>query len=763
MKKKKVLSTFVIMLMLFSVTTIISASTQKEKNEENKILNNIDFKIFDKIKTDEICSPNDYQSFQLDIEIIKPENGLYLFGNKIIPFSKPIIFGPITIEVDVTGGEAAKVEFYIDDSLKMVDYEEPFEWRWDETSFTTHTIEVKAYPQISETFGNTREEIDAFFINFQSSGPEELSKDDAIELLINQVIKPNTLDHVLYAFTLDEPLGKGDKTSPWLPDPLPASIEKFPYLEYRETLETEWFFWIDDVPRTYFVHNNRFVYINAVNHKIEVNNEQWWPVLNDIDLWSTPEELWNSDYWAYTNDDSPPPSFSKNEFKYNDYVLYREEISPSFNDCEEGAIVCNGGGSSWFGDNEIGMDIFWGTYPGFTTETLSPPDNTQSDLEDAFDEVDCDDTVVYICGHGGTDASGEPYVNCGGDKVTEDELCDMAEEHPDTEYKWIIQSCHSGNFMESLKELDNSAKIITSCRGDECSWSDWDPAWDTNPDDKGSEFTSGLIEDLWDEWYKNPSIDIVQLLDNAFVSAVEKDACADERAGEFRETPQLWERPETDETPPNNNIVDPEDGEDVSNPVTVTGLATDVGSGIAELDYKLEWDGGSYEGGSLFIDPPENFVQYLLGPIELLYYILPGDWITITIYAIDAADNVGSDSITVTWVEEPEDDTPPVTEKTVGEPNDDGGYMIWAETPIMLDATDDMSGVQYIHYEIWWDNDGDYIVDELVADETIFDDSAVFMAGQYGIFYNLIELRWFAVDNADNVEEMHSQEHYVVA
>jgi hypothetical protein len=120
-----------------------------------------------------------------------------------------------------------------------------------------------------------------------------------------------------------------------------------------------------------------------------------------------------------------------------------------------------------------------------------------------------------------------------------------------------------------------------------------------------------------------------------------------------------------------------------------------------------------------------------------------------------------SDSDTATvFVTGEEDTTPPVTEKIVGEPNE-GDYYIWSYTPIFLEATDDMSGVDYIHYEVWWDSNGDGIVDEQRAEENVYGAATSFTVEQYGIYFGYIELRWYAVDNADNVEQTHYQEHFV--
>jgi len=220
---------------------------------------------------------------------------------------------------------------------------------------------------------------------------------------------------------------------------------------------------------------------------------------------------------------------------------------------------------------------------------------------------------------------------------------------------------------------------------------------------------------------------------------------------------------ENDTEEPETDIDSPQDGSSTSSPINITGSASDIGgSGVAELDYKFEWATGSYEGGSYYIDPPLEETGFTLGPIFLEDYIEIGDWIKITVYAIDAADNIGSDSVTVTWEEEEEDITPPVTEKTIGEPNDEGGYIIWSYTPITFEATDDMSGVNNINYEIWWDSNDDMVVDTQMASEKIYSDSVTFTVGEHDIYYGLIELRWFAVDNAGNPEDMHYQEHYVM-
>jgi hypothetical protein len=309
---------------------------------------------------------------------------------------------------------------------------------------------------------------------------------------------------------------------------------------------------------------------------------------------------------------------------------------------ENGAIVINGWSKGQTGEEDCkkdasGMGTFWGTYPGFDTAKVNPPNNNQSNIHNAFNDTgDNQDVVVYITGHGGVDDAGEPFVSCGGQKVTEDELVGMAKEHPNTTYKWVIDACYSGAFMASLKNLNNSAKIITACAGNECSYFDWDPDNDPNPEDTGSEFSSGFLEDLWEEWLNNPLIGIIELLDKAYLSAVAKDACA--KNGYTH--PQLWER--LDVVAPIIVITFPENNSHVVDPMLpVFGVAQDSLTGIVGWDYLWEWDIGS-EYHNFTVAPPLHSLNFdfMIAPL------FPGPN-RITVGAVDTAGNYGTSSVVV--------------------------------------------------------------------------------------------------------------------
>lgn len=77
---------------------------------------------------------------------ISDNDGAYIL---FTPFGNALIFGPIS--VSVTGDELVKVEFYVDNELKNIDAEPPFQWIWNERGLSKHTVRIVA----STIFENT--------------------------------------------------------------------------------------------------------------------------------------------------------------------------------------------------------------------------------------------------------------------------------------------------------------------------------------------------------------------------------------------------------------------------------------------------------------------------------------------------------------------------------------------------------------------------------------------------------------------------------
>ena len=97
---------------------------------------------------------------------IYPEEGIYLFGRKLISSDTAIIIGNITVRAECSDNMAGVklVEFYLDNSLRKVDDATPYEWEWNEFAIGQHEIKVIVY----DAAGNeVTERQDVFIVNMK--------------------------------------------------------------------------------------------------------------------------------------------------------------------------------------------------------------------------------------------------------------------------------------------------------------------------------------------------------------------------------------------------------------------------------------------------------------------------------------------------------------------------------------------------------------------------------------------------------------------
>ena len=73
------------------------------------------------------------------------ESFVYFKNKKIIPFFKPLVFGPLRIDVNTE--RVKKAEFYVNGALKKTVTESPYSWTWNESAFMKQKIETKIYDQ----------------------------------------------------------------------------------------------------------------------------------------------------------------------------------------------------------------------------------------------------------------------------------------------------------------------------------------------------------------------------------------------------------------------------------------------------------------------------------------------------------------------------------------------------------------------------------------------------------------------------------------
>ena len=92
-----------------------------------------------KFTSEDFNSPN--------IQILKPEDGLYLQNKKILELKSSVVFGPINIKCEVTDEETGveSVQIYLNDELKTIRENPPYSFLWDEQVFGQFKIKIVAY------------------------------------------------------------------------------------------------------------------------------------------------------------------------------------------------------------------------------------------------------------------------------------------------------------------------------------------------------------------------------------------------------------------------------------------------------------------------------------------------------------------------------------------------------------------------------------------------------------------------------------------
>jgi hypothetical protein len=346
------------------------------------------------------------------------------------------------------------------------------------------------------------------FFNLSCSSQPVLTFEEAVEIVIDEIVIPENLEHPLIVFALPDPLSPGSEIGPYNlfgsePHPDPTLIT-----------EETWFFWIDDAPVASFSHTSRFVLISQENGQVTLSEEDWWPVLNGEGLWITEDEYWNEQNWVFTNEEYGWEEKSTVPMNH----LASEVYHFSAQEKKEGtAIVINAWkdnepGEEKFGTNSSNMHDLLNS-SGFDVTYLGPKNDgipasdrggeaTVDKRVDWFTEKAAelepgDTVVVFINGHGREIEDG-PRKGLGEiGNIREDFLQgDLARFDPGVHMIVILNSCESGSFSDSLSKVADITIVSTS--SSDFSYGDLD-FWshgtrDINPDDEGSEFVSSMIE-----------------------------------------------------------------------------------------------------------------------------------------------------------------------------------------------------------------------------------------------------------------------------
>ncbi|MBI4298024.1 MAG: hypothetical protein HY676_05805 [Chloroflexi bacterium] len=346
------------------------------------------------------------------------------------------------------------------------------------------------------------------------TSPALLDKEKAVQVLLDNVIKPASLDHTVIAFTLDNLLPAGTKIAPYAPDPLPSGVTALPYL-VPETLSVPvWFFWVDDAPFAKFSHPTRFVFVDATTGGVRTMAQGWWPYIDgrEVEQWTTTLERWNPKNWAFNNipaEELPKltASSQNGELARGGLILllfgYLNWWSTAYAavPAGEAMVVVQGwapghGTNADFTDDEQAADKF-GKDSG--TPVFKPAGNTQWYIEEAIRKArdsGAKDIFFYWTGHGGRTDAGGSYLDFRGTRVSPGDLVETFKKFPEVSFKVVIDSCYSGGFAPTLIDSGKVLVFLSAVSATEVAYGDWDPRKDPNPGDVGGEFSSGLWEDL---------------------------------------------------------------------------------------------------------------------------------------------------------------------------------------------------------------------------------------------------------------------------
>lgn len=438
--------------------------------------------------------------------------------------------------------------------------------------------------------------------------PPGVAADEAIQILLDNIIKPDELDYDLIAFMWPELLNPGDTITP-------HDIPGHAHIMEDNT----WFFWVNDFPFIMFSHPTRYVFIDALTGNYTVAIEDWWPQLNGADLWGTPDEFWNKGYWVYSTyvENSPTNLISPGGFALANSRRTSDNDPPDGNwaliiEGDSGGVLDIERSARQWHDlmEKLGFDVTH-LEPDLWVAEESWRYPTETNIENIMDIFSkglkpCNNFSIYITGHGGTDGA---VRMMDGFSLTPEKFSEwICKIENGVHISVTVAACYSGKWIDALKKWDKKVEIIyTATDNDSVGYGDEDHGWekfreaidsgdakpDPNPDDVGLEAISGLVEDMkaLADNFKRGDISWVKLWQEAIKTAKEKDAVFQNSeffkkwteshpdlyspcSGRGVENPQEWKSDKVrDIIPPKVVSTSPENGQEnvpVDTAITVT-------------------------------------------------------------------------------------------------------------------------------------------------------------------------------------------------
>ena len=410
-------------------------------------------------------------SRRLSVAIVRPRQGFSYINDEEMDYTgKTLVYGRITIEATVTSEKhVEKVDFYIDEHLKKSDYVEPYTCILDDTSSSTHTIKVEAFD-----ITGTRAEHEHTVKISNERTHELLNEDEASQILIEEVIKPEELLHDIIAFTLHRSLEPGDVITS---------------MDNDYTIDSpQWFFWINDFPYLGFAHRTRYVFIDAENADVNIIYEYFPPWLNGVYLW---EDYFCADDWVFSTYIGPIPLC---DIRSHRNELKKTLLVPTKSDSGKKEAIIVKGADEVATERDCRKMEGLLREMGFNITYIDAGENPENAFQKLKDEISrlqeelesCDELLLYIDSHGGQyddpetlkvitakKCNDKGFVAIGKERLSDSELASLLKDFADCVHiKVIISACFSGCFIDDLKELKNIEVIITSTDHDSAEFPD---------------------------------------------------------------------------------------------------------------------------------------------------------------------------------------------------------------------------------------------------------------------------------------------------
>jgi hypothetical protein len=267
-----------------------------------------------------------------------------------------------------------------------------------------------------------------------------ISRDDAINTVITNVIDPHPLGDILYGYAFLSPVPSGTEIGQLSFDSLDS---------LGTAADSSWFFWLDLAPLANFGHPTKMILVNAQTGAIDLDVDALsWPVIDGVEHYETPGRFLSPDIFLSSGIAEPKRT-------------RREEIAPddSRPPAERtpgvwGVIVSPYSATEAYRAHDVNRMKTAFMNAGVDSPVVVAGQslaNTRAALQALPN--DCSKLYVYWTGHGSADKLWFPAAPGDSAKALSatDFACDVTGNDAD-EYCVILETCGSGTLLDDLAD-----------------------------------------------------------------------------------------------------------------------------------------------------------------------------------------------------------------------------------------------------------------------------------------------------------------------